>query len=416
MPIRQVLAAARTAASLITGPTAHEAARGPITRFPGRSRRISLLSGRAHIEVRGIDQPGTEPAARELERRLLALSGVLAAEANGVLGYVVITFDPDLVGVESLVGEIEQIEQIVGLAGQRFPSTDHPGDHTPITRHGLVLAADLAGSGLAVAGRMAHALRLPIAVPMLFSMADSAARIRPVLEGRLGRETADLVLGLSSAAALTLAQRPVGLALEAAFRAPRVAEARARCRAFERREAELGRPGAHRVPPIERLPRPAPLPAGPVERLGGPAAAGSMAAYAAGLLVSRSHARAQGFLAAGIPKAARVGREAFASHVGRAAANRGAVALDPQFFRRLDRVDTVVLDAPVLLTGRRVLDEIVPVAGHNVSIEELRRRGQQLVDLKRPGTALDSGDGLGSRTGEFTGSRTRSPCASCTRG
>ncbi|HEY0695570.1 MAG TPA: hypothetical protein VGD71_41855, partial [Kribbella sp.] len=393
MPIRQVLAAARTAAMLIPGATAYEAVRGRIARFPGRSRRISLLSGRAHIEVRGIDQPGSEPAARELERRLLARSGVLAAEANGVLGYVVITFDPELVGVESLVSEIEEIELLLGLAGQQFPGTDHPGDHTPALRHGLVLGANLAGTGLAVAGRMAHALRLPVAVPMLFSMADSAARIRPVLEGRFGRETTDLMLGLSSAAALTLAQRPVGLALEAALRAPRVAEARARCRAFERREAELSRPGAHRVPPVDRVPRPAPLPAGPVERLAGPAAAGSAAAYAAGLMLSRSHARAQGFLAAGIPKAARVGREAFASHVGRVSANRGAVALDPQFLRRLDRVDTVVLDAPVLLTGRRLLDEIVPVDGGNVSIDELRRRAQQLVDLKRPGTAPASAEG-----------------------
>src|SRR4051794_35554683 len=98
MPIRQVLAAARTAATLITDPTASEEIRARIARFPGRSRRIFSLSGRAHVEVRGIDQPGAEQVARELERRLLARSGVLAAEANGVLGYVVITFDPALVG------------------------------------------------------------------------------------------------------------------------------------------------------------------------------------------------------------------------------------------------------------------------------------------------------------------------------
>src|SRR3954468_10020840 len=138
MPIRQVLAAARTAAAVIAGPAASEGVGGRIASFPGRSRGMSSLSGRAHIEVRGIDQPGSEPAARELERRLLARGGVLAAEANGVLGYVVITFYPELVGVESRGSEIEQIEPRLGLAGQQFPGTDHPGDHTPALRHGLV--------------------------------------------------------------------------------------------------------------------------------------------------------------------------------------------------------------------------------------------------------------------------------------
>jgi cation-transporting P-type ATPase I len=279
------------------------------------------------------------------------------------------------------------------LAGEAFSGGNHPGDRAPVVRQGIVLGADLAGAGLAIVGRLAHVRPLPVAVPMVVSMADSAAQLRPVLERRLGQETTDLAVGLSSAGALTLAHRPVGLALETAVRAPRFAEARARRRAFERREAELSRPGAHRVPPIDSAPRPGPMPSGPVERLANPAAAGSTAAYLAALVLGRSHPRAQGFFAAGIPKAARLGRETFASHVGRATANRGAVVLDPQFLRRLDRVHTVVLDAPILLTGRQVLDELVQLDDHTVSTDELHRRAQQLVDLRRPDSEPEGAEG-----------------------
>ncbi|HEY0620550.1 MAG TPA: heavy metal translocating P-type ATPase, partial [Kribbella sp.] len=341
-----------------------------------------------------------------MERRLLALSGVRSAETNGVLGRVVVTFDPEAIGLDSLIGVVEAVEQEQSAAGEPFVDLDHPGDSGSLVRLGIVLAADLAGAGLALAGRVAHAPALPITVPMVMSMADSASRIRPVLAVRLGVGNADLAMGLSTAGALTLAQRPVGLLVEAASRWPRFAEERARGAAFERREPELGRPGAHRVAPIDRLPRPVELPRGPIEQVADRAAAVSMAAYAVGLVFSRSHARAQGFLAAGIPKAARLGREAFAGQVGRAAANRGAVTLDPQFLRRLDRVDTVVLDASVLLTGRQTVEDVLPLNGRHVDPEELRRRAQELVDLRREHHEPDRpddrpDDGTDDRTDEW---------------
>jgi len=348
-----------------------------------RSRRIWSRGGRAHIEVRGVTRPGTEHAAEAVERRLLSLNGVLTAEVNAVLGRVVVAFDPGSVAVRDLVKAVEAAETEQGLDSALCPKVDHPGDRAPLIRHGVVLAADLAGAGFAIGGRVLRALPLPVTVPIAVSMADSSPRTRAAVEKGVGRDSADLIVGLSAAAAQALAQRPLGLLVDAASRGPRMAEERARRLAFERRESELGGTGAHRVGPVDSLPRPAGLPRGPVERVTDQAAALATAAYVVGLAFSRSHARAQGFLAAGVPKAARLGREAFASQVGRSVADRGAITLDPRFLRRLDRVDTVVLDAKVLQTGRQAVDETVPLDGDKFNADQLRRRAQQLVDLRR---------------------------------
>ncbi|WP_449066683.1 hypothetical protein, partial [Planomonospora algeriensis] len=67
-------------------------------------------------------------------------------------------------------------------------------------------------------------------------------------------------------------------------------------------------------------------------------------------------------MVAATPKQAKLGRHAFAGAVARALGRRGAVVLDPHALRRMDRVDTVVLDAEVLLTGSWTVERVVRIA------------------------------------------------------
>ena len=56
-------------------------------------------------------------------------------------------------------------------------------------------------------------------------------------------------------------------------------------------------------------------------------------------------------LLAGVPKAERLGREAFGAQLCRALTERDMLVLDAGALRRLDRVDTLVIDGGLLTTG-----------------------------------------------------------------
>jgi len=77
-------------------------------------------------------------------------------------------------------------------------------------------------------------------------------------------------------------------------------------------------------------PRPAALPTGPIERYADAATAAALAAFLTALVTSRSPQRALAMLVAGLPKAAHVGRDAYAAQLGRTAAGRGALIADPE--------------------------------------------------------------------------------------
>jgi cation-transporting ATPase I len=132
------------------------------------------------------------------------------------------------------------------------------------------------------------------------------------------------------------------------------------------------------------------LPAGPVEKAGDGAGA-AVAGTAALLLGIGQVSLVNAALAAGAPKAARTGREAFAAGLSRSLSDRGALVLDKTALRRLDRVDVVVLDAEVLLTGRQAIEEVLPV-GPDPDHGEVVERAHDLVDLRRPHRRRTAGD------------------------
>ncbi|MDT5223639.1 MAG: cation-transporting P-type ATPase, partial [Mycobacterium sp.] len=94
---------------------------------------------------------------------------------------------------------------------------------------------------------------------------------------------------------------------------------------------------------------------GPIEEYGAQAASGSLIAAAGALFAGGGAAEAAEAILAGVPKAAHLGREAFATTLGRGLANAGLLLLDPGALRRLDRVKVVVIDGAALRGDHRAV-------------------------------------------------------------
>jgi cation-transporting ATPase I len=129
--------------------------------------------------------------------------------------------------------------------------------------------------------------------------------------------------------------------------------------------------------------------------------------FGVGLAATGSIADATAPLLSGLPKPARLGREAFASYLALTLALRGVVPLDRRVLRRLDRVDCLVVPLELL-----VAVDLLPgslVAADGVDPAALRARLTALIDPGRFGEVrhegiwsvgpLDGGDARDPATG-----------------
>ncbi|NMH93700.1 HAD-IC family P-type ATPase [Pseudonocardia bannensis] len=341
---------------------------------------------RAHIPVRGVHREDAEPVAAQLEQWLVEHDGVSRAELNAVLGQVVIEYDPGRLSVRELAGLVGEAERRFGLAAEpRAPAgRAHPGAPAAVLWEALGVALNLGGLGYTAVTRPVPMRTLGSVLPPVLGMVDATPRLRSLAERVLGRPGAYLLLTVGSSVSQAVTRRPLGLVVDTCQRFNRHQEALARRRAWASWDAELSVvPGAHRAPPLRCPPRPGPIPGGPVERVAERSALAAVGGAAALLASLSSVPLATAALAAGVPKAAGAGREGFAGQLDRDAAARGTLVVDADVLRRLDRVDTVVVDARVLLSGRRVVDEVLPVAS-DADPAEVVERVHDLVDVRRP--------------------------------
>ncbi len=324
---------------------------------PGRThRRVWSGHGHAHIEVRGMTGRGPQHQrlAAGVKGQIGRLRGVRWAEVNAVSGQVLVAFDDRRIDVGDLLRVVRSVETAEGTREENFSWSRplHPSDNTPIA----AAAVELAGDCLALTASLAaKVMRLPAAprgVRVVQALLEVEPPLRRMLKRRVGPMGTDLVLALTAAGLQGLTQGPALPAVDALFRLELLAEAVSRRRVWERRESELccspkALPREATVQPA----RPQPRPRGPIEdwvdRLG-PATLGGAAAV---LALTRSPSRAADTILAAVPKAARFGREGFATTVGRGLANRGVVPLNAAAWRRLDRVSAIIVDSPVLCTG-----------------------------------------------------------------
>jgi len=350
-------------------------------------RRIAASSeGRAHIEVRRVHHPDGAALGAEAQKVIEELEGVHWAEVDAVVGRLIVMFDPDAVSPDDLVETLETIEELHEASEERFPHDrpDHPADREPIVRNMLAIAADIVGLGAATTGQMLRLIRLPSEVPGLISVVDSQPRVRHLLESRLGPPATDVVLSTVNAAAQALSQGPLGLTVDIAHRSLAVREQQARRATWERREPQLVE-GRHSVGhPAEEYPeRPVALPDGPIEAYADRAGFGSLGAAGVVLGATSDPRRASKLLLSGIPKAATIGREAFAAQLDRTLAGHDVITMDPAALRRLDRVDTLVLEADVVRSDHWAIGDVVGFSDES-DVVECKARARQLFDPTDP--------------------------------
>jgi cation-transporting ATPase I len=203
-------------------------------RLPGAAMRTVVTAlgsrpvhrtvpGHSHIPVRGVRAPGAESFAKALQDTLTGLAGVSRAEVNGVLGHVLVVHDAE-VRAPALVAAVEDVERRYGVGRAPFTGAAHPADGQAILREAALAAADLAGCGLAVTGRVLRAVPLPPGVPAALALADAAPPLRGALERRIGRPAAEFFFGAGAAVTHALSQQPTGPLLDFAHRAMLLAE------------------------------------------------------------------------------------------------------------------------------------------------------------------------------------------------
>jgi cation-transporting P-type ATPase I len=324
--------------------------------------------------------------ANRLEGAIEASDGVGWAAYNGVLGRVVVSFDPKRIKLSDLVGVIERAERQIAVP-EPLPGIP---DVDPNVANAVVLGADIVGAGVGLIGRAARLPRLPAEFAGLPVAVDLLPRLGKGLRGALGSGRTDLGLALLSSGIGAASQISLGSLSDAALRVVLLSEASGERDAWGRRATDLHHDAASsRADSLPAAARPAPMADGPIERYA--QRIGMITLLAAGGLAALpgNRRRAAQALAIGSPRGTRIGREAYAAGLGRLLARRGVVVRDSSALRRLDRIDTVVIDAPVLITGRNVIGNVVPVQG---SAEKARDKAAWLLDGARSGGA-QSGSG-----------------------
>ncbi|GAA4693896.1 cation-translocating P-type ATPase [Pseudonocardia yuanmonensis] len=337
---------------------------------------------RVHLPLRGVH---TDPdAAVRAEAGIARHEAVRRAEVNAVLGTVMVEFDPGSAGEAEIERVVRAVEQDSGLAEAPRSGREHPGHPARALREAALVGLHTTGLLYTAIGRAVPVL--PITVPgSIVALIDATPRLRGVLAQALGEAATDVLLGGASAISNAAGRRPVGLAVDAAQRYVVHREAQSRRRAWAAWETALAeQESGHRAEAVPARSRPVSVPPGPVETVSewatGLTLGGGLLLGLTGPVPLASTA-----LAVGVPKAAQVGRQAFAARLGRDLAERGSLVLDGAALRRLDRVDTIVLDVDLLCTGRYVVTEVVPVAGSaEDESSELVERAHDLVDLRRP--------------------------------
>lgn len=320
-------------------------------------RRITLHANRIHAEVRGLQSAQSARVAELARKHLEQEPEVCWFQVNAATGRVVVAADPQRLSPAQLEAILERVEDLAGTSTEPWSRRlEHPSDREPVLTSALQLAGDLIGIGVVVTGRLLPAPPPAHVVRGAVALVDGQPRLRGALEAQLGRHRADTVITIGNAVGQALDSEVTGLCADAMQRAVRLVEAAARFAQWRRWEeliADPDLPGVDVYDPPE--PRPLPLPHGPIERCTEQVSAAAALTSAATLVGGRAVADAADAVAAGVPKAARAGRETFAGALSTLMAARGVLTLDPFMWRRMDRVSAVVVDRDAVRGQRAVV-------------------------------------------------------------
>ncbi|SON59124.1 putative cation-transporting ATPase I [Mycobacterium simulans] len=361
------------------------------------SRHCWRGESRAWIEVRGLDETGDGEFGRLVLDAVRAHPGVTSVSLNYPLSRVVVGTNGKDTSLDDLCRIIDDVETrcrpIQDPPGAPPPSL--PGDGLVLATRAVTLAANAAGLGLALTGRLLRWPRLPIGVLAGVVAVDYQPLLRRLLEGGIGRPATDTLMTLATAAAETVTQSPASLSVGLLMQSLKTAECRAQARAWQQHEPELAR---HADQPASSAKRPPPT-SGPGER--NAARFALLQALSAGLIGAGTRDVNVAATAALVtaPKANRTTPEAFAAALGHGLANQhGVLALRPKSLRRLDRVDAIVIDPRVLCTDSmrvariRGADEAELSVAWNRAQLMLERNGLRPGWRPVPGISADQPD------------------------
>jgi cation-transporting ATPase I len=354
--------------------------------FGPRTRRAWLGTHRAHVEIRELRGEELAAFARAVESELAATPGVKRAAVHAPLARVVADLEPGRGSLEAVIAAVERAEEATGVARASFRDTawEHPADAETAERLSVELFADGVGVvvGTALRFSLLPASRIAGTLASVASIVQSSPRLRRGLDERLGPLRADLALSVGAAFAHGLAQRPGSALTEMVHRLELLAEVKARKRSFEEREGDLFvvAPSGPGEPAPD--PRPVPLPRGPIEEYADRAVWVSLGGFAVSFLATRSVQRAVAALFGGLPKPAALGRDVFASELGRTLARRGVLVVDSSVLRRLDRIDCLVLAGD--LVARHHWEIRALALGPSLDDAEARRLVAELFNPDQP--------------------------------
>ena len=342
-----------------------EAVRGIAETGPRRTRRrVWSQDGRAHVEVKGLTgSGGRHHRLREhLTGTLRDVKGVRWAEINAVTQHILVDFDEQELDVEAIIEVIEAAEEAHGTDEETFSRTkpEHPSADAPVNLAIISLAADAVGLSVAVTGRLMRLPAVPQALRVPLLIAETTPRIRHLVEERLGRTHTEALFAVSNSSLNALDQGPETIPIDNTHHPPLFSTPparKARCGTHERELVGDGSGLPTEVP--HRTERPAPFPEGPVEKLGDRAALASLLGAGGVLAATGDPGRAGDLMLATMPKAARLGREAFASTLDWELSRHGVVPMDVASLRRLDRISLVAVDSSILCSDQpRILSAV----------------------------------------------------------
>ncbi|MFJ9365744.1 HAD-IC family P-type ATPase [Nocardia sp. NPDC101769] len=322
-------------------------------------RRLTVHANRIHAEVRGLQSAQSARVAELARKHLEQEPEVCWFQVNAATGRVVVAADPQRLSPAQLEAILERVEDLAGTSAEPWSrGVEHPSDREPVLTSALQLTGDLIGIGVAVTGRLLPAPPPAHVVRGAVALVDGQPRLRGALEAQLGRHRTDTVIAIGNALGQAMDSEVTGLCADAVQRAVRLVEAAARFAQWRRWEQLIADPDLPGVDVYDAPePRPVPLPHGPIERCTEQVSTAAALASAATLAGGRTVADAADAVAAGVPKAARAGRETFAGALSTLMAARGVLTLDPFMWRRLDRVSAVVVDRDAVRgQGAMVLD------------------------------------------------------------
>lgn len=333
-----------------------------------RVRRSWSGHGRAWIEVRGLEGERGSVVAERVTRAVSDVPGVHGVELNRPLSRLVVTLGPGNPPVAQLCAVVDRAES-AALAtstttrGEAVSTADLPGDGIVLAGRVLSLGLDTAGLAVALAGRALRVPRIPGAAVAVVTLVDTQPRVRRMVERRLGADAADVVLAASTTVVHALSQSPASLGVDLALRWMMVGEARSARMAWQRHEPGLAEhAGCDSSAPRE--PRPVELPPGPVERYADWAATAGLAAAATVRVVSGAGSTAADAVLVAAPRAVRATRESFVATLSAGLATRdNVVVMRPAALRRLDRIDSLVVDPAALTSSSLSVSEVRGVEG-----------------------------------------------------